>query len=44
MNTELSNNLDFRKPEFYFRITREEEEGLEGKFFSHIERIPWENM
>lgn len=44
MNTELSTNLDFRKPSHYFRISREEDEALSGKYFSHITRVPWEEM
>ena len=43
MRTELSFNSDFNLPEYYFRVYREEE-GKTGKFFSHIERIPWEDM
>jgi hypothetical protein len=43
MNMELSAVTDFVKPEFYFRVSREEE-GATGKFFSHITRIPWEDM
>eukprot|EP01035_Chromulina_nebulosa_P017059 gene17059-22570_t len=43
MNIELSANLDFRKPEFYYRVSRAEEENT-GKFFSQIERISWEDM
>lgn len=43
MNTELSSNSDFSLPEYYFRIYRQED-GNTGKFFSHIERVPWEDM
>lgn len=43
MNTELSMNTEFQKPNFYFRVSREED-GNSTKFFSHIERIPWDDM
>lgn len=43
LNTELSSNIDFRKPEYYFRISRQEA-GSTGKFFSHIERISWDEL
>lgn len=43
MNNELSTSADVRKPEYYFRISRQEE-GNSGKFFSQIERIPWDEM
>lgn len=43
MNAELSANLDFRKPDYYFRIYRDEE-GSSGKFFSHIKRQAWDDL
>ncbi len=43
MSDELSGSADFNMPEYYFRVFRQEE-GNTGKFFSHIERIPWEDM
>jgi DNA repair protein RAD50 len=43
MNNELSTGAEIRKPEYYFRISRQEE-GTTGKFFSQIERIPWDEM
>ena len=42
MNTELSTHGSVSLPEYYFRVSRQEE--ASGKYFSHIERIPWENM
>ena len=43
MGNELSSSSDFNLPEYYFRVYRQEE-GDSGKFFSHIERVPWEDM
>jgi hypothetical protein len=43
MGNELSSSADFNLPEYYFRVFRQEE-GNSGKFFSHIERVPWEDM
>eukprot|EP01041_Mallomonas_annulata_P001590 gene1590-3071_t len=43
MRTELSSLSSFSLPEYYFRVSRQEE-GNSGKFFSRIERIPWEDM
>lgn len=43
MSNELSSSADFNLPEYYFRVYRQEE-GSSGKFFSHIERVPWEDM
>jgi DNA repair protein RAD50 len=43
MNEELSAMREFAPPECYFRISRQED-GTSGKFFSHIEKIPWEDM
>lgn len=43
MRTELSANSDFNLPEYYFRVFRSEDPGT-ARFFSHIERIPWEDM
>ena len=31
-------------PEYYFRVSREEEGSRPGRYFSHIDRIPWEEM
>ena len=46
MNTELAANTDFSLPEYYFKISREEDEEGQGsgKYFSKIERIPWADM
>ena len=44
MNTELAANTDFSLPEYYFKISREEDEEGKGKYFSKIERIPWADM
>jgi hypothetical protein len=43
MRNELSYSNDFNLPEYYFRVSRSEE-GNSGRFFSHIERVPWEDM
>jgi hypothetical protein len=43
MNEELSSMPGFAPPESYFRIGRRED-GTSGKFFSHIEKIPWDDM
>ena len=43
MKNELSFNADFNMPEYYFRIYRQEEGYQSNRFFSHIERIPWED-
>lgn len=43
MRTELASNKDFNLPEYYFRVYRQED-GHTGRYFSHIERIPWEDM
>ncbi len=43
MRTELAANSDFNLPEFYFRVFRSEDDNT-GRFFSHIERIPWDEM
>jgi hypothetical protein len=43
MSDELSSSSDFPMPEYYFRVFRREEQ-KSGKFFSHIERVPWEDM
>lgn len=43
MNEELSSMPGFAPPESYFRIGRRED-GTSGKFFSHIEKIPWDEM
>ena len=44
MSAELSANQEFSMPEWYFRVSREESEDHAGKHFSHIERIPWQNL
>ena len=43
MRTELSSLSSFSLPEYYFRVSRQEE-GNTGKYFSKIDRIPWEDM
>lgn len=43
MNTELSLNYEFGKPEYFFRISREEAD-TSGKFFSKIERVQWDEL
>ena len=42
MGTELGATKDFSLPEYYFRVSREEEGN--NKYFSHIERILWSDM
>ena len=44
MSNELGTNAEFSLPEYYFRISREESEDIPGKFFSHIERLTWQNL
>lgn len=51
ISEQLATVADFRLPEYYFRICRQQMEGEEGggeggdgKFFSHIEKIPWDDM
>jgi DNA repair protein RAD50 len=45
MSTELALSPDFSLPEYYFRVCRrEDQDKYQGKFFSHIERIRWEDM
>jgi DNA repair protein RAD50 len=43
MNLELSTSIGFSKPEFYFRIRREED-GTRGRFFSKIDRVSWDEL
>jgi hypothetical protein len=43
MNNELSGTSAISLPEFYFRVSREEE-GESGRFFSRIDRVRWEDM
>ena len=43
MKNELAEGNDFALPEYYFRVFRSEERNS-GRYFSHIERIPWEDM
>jgi len=43
MSTELSASSDFSLPEYYFRVYRQEQ-GSTGKFFSRIERVPWDEI
>lgn len=43
MRNELALTQDANLPSYYFRVYRQEA-GTTGKFFSHIERIPWEDM
>jgi len=44
MSTELAANAEFSLPEYYFRVSREESDEGTGKFFSHIERLNWQNL
>jgi len=44
MSNELAANAEFSLPEYYFRVSREESEDGQGKFFSHIERLTWQNL
>ena len=48
ISEQLATVADFRLPEYYFRISRqqmeEEEQQGTGKYFSHIEKIPWDDM
>ena len=43
MNNELSGTSAISLPEFYVRVSREEE-GESGRFFSRIDRVRWEDM
>ena len=43
ISNELSSQTNVSMPEYYFRVSRQEE-GKSGKFFSKIDRIPWEEM
>jgi DNA repair protein RAD50 len=43
MKNELSAQANIDMPDFYFRVFRKEKNHT-GKFFSKIERIPWEDM
>jgi hypothetical protein len=43
IHNELSITSEASLPSFYFRVFRQEERNT-GKFFSHIERISWEDM
>jgi hypothetical protein len=43
ISAELSTSVDFNLPEHYFRIFRQED-GNNGKFFSHIERVSWDDI
>ena len=43
MKNELSAQANINMPDFYFRVFRKEKDHT-GKFFSKIERIPWEDM
>lgn len=43
MNEELSLAGEASRPDVYYRVFREPE-GAAGRFFSHIEQIPWEDM
>jgi DNA repair protein RAD50 len=43
IRNQLGSKASVTMPEFYFRVARKEA-GRSGKFFSHIERIPLENM
>lgn len=44
MSTELAANQEFALPEYYFRVSREESDESPGKYFSHIQRIVWQNL
>ena len=44
MNTELSGTSGLSVPEFYFRIAREEDDRREGKYFTKIERVRWQDI
>ena len=46
MSMELAANSEFSLPEYYFRVSREEDDdgGGSGRYFSHIERILWSDM
>jgi DNA repair protein RAD50 len=56
ISEQLATVADFRLPEYYFRISRQqmdnEEDGAlvgggangQAKYFSHIEKIPWDDM
>jgi DNA repair protein RAD50 len=44
MSMELAASSDFSLPEYYFRVSREEDEDNNGRYFSHIERILWSDM
>jgi len=44
MKEQLSQNSEFSTPEFYFRVSREEDDEGDGKYFSKIERISWDDM
>lgn len=50
ISEQLATVADFRLPEYYFRICRQQMDGEEevdggaGKYFSHIEKIPWDDM
>jgi hypothetical protein len=43
ISQELSASPDFALPEHFWRIAREEDAG-NGKFFSRIERVLWQDM
>jgi DNA repair protein RAD50 len=43
MRDEMSALANYAAPEFYFRISRQEDPSNQ-KYFSRIERIPWEDM
>ena len=44
MSMELAANSDFSLPEYYFRVSRQEDDEGNGRYFSHIERILWSDM
>lgn len=43
IRNELSYSGESYLPEYYFRVFRDDERNT-GKYFSHLERIPWEDM
>lgn len=44
MNAELAANSEFSMPEYYFKVSREEDSDGKGRYFSKIERIPWGDL
>jgi DNA repair protein RAD50 len=44
MNSELVANSEFSMPEYYFKVSREEDDEGKGRYFSKIERCAWEEI